>query len=164
MRKLAKLVIPSSNSPIELPEVVRNYELKGVYFNQLPSYHGLPNEDPLTFMCTFYCTVENFLRNSLTNEQLRLRCFPYTLKDRANAWWLSIPAGSLTTWDQIYERFVGKFYSHSKTMSLSSRYVPLRKVRINHSMKRGSVSSSFWDNFLITITLESCSTSFSMMV
>ena len=43
MRKLAKPVIPSSNSPIELPEHVRNYELKGMYFNQLPNYHGMPD-------------------------------------------------------------------------------------------------------------------------
>ena len=106
------------HSPIDLPDHVRNYELKGMYFNQLPSYHGLPNEDALTFMRTFYGTVENFPRNGLTNEELRMRCIPYTLKDRANAWWLSLPAGSLTTWDQVYERFVGKFYSHSKTMSL----------------------------------------------
>ena len=36
MRKLAKPVIPSSTSPIDLSEHVRNYELKGMYFNQLP--------------------------------------------------------------------------------------------------------------------------------
>ena len=63
MRKLAKPVIPSSTSPIDLPEHVRNYELRGMYFNQLPNYHGLPNEDALTFMRTFYGTVENFLIN-----------------------------------------------------------------------------------------------------
>ena len=73
MRKLAKPVIPSSTSPIDLPEHVRNYELKGMYFNQLP------NEDALTFMRTFYGTVENFPRNGLTNEEIRM-------KDRANAW------------------------------------------------------------------------------
>ena len=89
-----------------------------MYFNQFPNYHGLPNEDALTFMRTFYGTVENFPRNGLTNEEIRMRCFPYTLKDRANAWWLSLPAGSMTTWDQVYERFVGKYYAHSKTMSL----------------------------------------------
>ena len=49
MRKLAKPMIPISTSPIHLPEHVRNYELKCMYFNQLPNYHGLPNEDALTF-------------------------------------------------------------------------------------------------------------------
>ena len=69
-------------------------------------------------MRSFYSVVENYPRNGLINEQLRLRCFPYTLKDRASAWWLAIPAGTLTSWSEIYEKFMAKFYSHTKTMNL----------------------------------------------
>ncbi|CAL9000968.1 unnamed protein product, partial [Prunus brigantina] len=40
--------IPASPSSILLPTVARNYELKSSHLNMLPSFYGLPNEDPLT--------------------------------------------------------------------------------------------------------------------
>ncbi|CAL9024866.1 unnamed protein product, partial [Prunus brigantina] len=40
--------IPASPSSILLPTAARNYELKSSHLNMLPSFYGLPNEDPLT--------------------------------------------------------------------------------------------------------------------
>jgi len=163
MRDLGKPVVPNTNSPINLPDAVRNYELKGVYYNQLPAFHGLPNEDPLIFMRSFYSVVENFSRNGLSNEQLRLRCFPYTLKDRASAWWLAIPAGTLNSWSEIYEKFMAKFYSHTKTMNL-------RQLICTFAQGDDEPFHEAWDRFkalqisALTITIQgNCLTNYFMM-
>ena len=84
----------------------------------LPSFYGLPKEDPLSFIRDFYTTVEQFPMSQLTADQLRMKCFPYTLKDKAKAWLMTLPAESLTTWNKVYEKFMGKFYSHQKTTTL----------------------------------------------
>ncbi|XP_038695435.1 uncharacterized protein LOC119992714 [Tripterygium wilfordii] len=54
--------IPESPSCIVLPTAARNYELKTIHFNMMPSFHGV------------------------TEEHLRLKIFPYTMKDKARTW------------------------------------------------------------------------------
>ncbi|XP_031260796.1 uncharacterized protein LOC116118979 [Pistacia vera] len=55
------------------------------------------------------------LHEILTEDQLQMRCFPYTLKNVAKTWFMSLTPTSLTTWDAVYNKFIGKFYSHAKT-------------------------------------------------
>ena len=74
-----------------------------MFFNQLLSFHGLAHEDPRTSMRTYYSTVENFPLNVLTNEQLRLRCFPYTLKEETLQWFMGLGGGTIASWDQMKE-------------------------------------------------------------
>jgi len=118
MRELARPVVTSSNSCLVLSDAARNYELKGIYYNMLPSFHGLANEDPLTFIRTFYDTLEHFPLHALTEDQLRMRCFPQTLKERAKTWWISLPAASLRTWEEVYHKFMRRYYSYQKTTNL----------------------------------------------
>ena len=86
MRELARLVVTTSSSCLVLTEAARNYELKGFHYNMLPTFLGHANEDPLTFIRTFYATVEHFPLHTLTEDQLRMRCFPQTLRERAKTW------------------------------------------------------------------------------
>lgn len=48
----------------------------------LPVY-GIPNKDPLAFAREFYSTIQTFLLNGLNEDQLKMKCFSYTLKVRA---------------------------------------------------------------------------------
>nr|GMD28329.1 Retrotransposon gag protein [Ipomoea batatas] len=63
------------------------------------------SEDALTFIWDFYGIVQNFSLNDLTEEELRMRCFAYTLKDAAKAWFMSLMLGSLRTWTDVYNKF-----------------------------------------------------------
>ena len=65
----------------------------------------------------------------LTEDQLRIRCFPYTLKDRAKAWLISLPPNSLTTWEAVYDKFISKFYSHQKTTDLGTKIATLAQLK-----------------------------------
>ena len=83
LRDIQRLVIGASPSCIRLSDGARNYELKAIHFGMLPSFHGLPLEDALKFLREFYTTIQTFPLHGLTEDELRMRCFPYTLKDRA---------------------------------------------------------------------------------
>ncbi|KAJ0048983.1 hypothetical protein Pint_15798 [Pistacia integerrima] len=50
-----------------------------------------------------------------------MRCFPYTLKDGAKAWFMTLQPSSLTTWEAVYNKFMGKFYSLQKTTDLRTK-------------------------------------------
>lgn len=61
----------------------------------LHSFYGILNEDPLTFIKGFYTNVQTFSLQGLNEDQLRMRCYPYTLKDREKAWLITFLPSSL---------------------------------------------------------------------
>ena len=114
-------MIGGSPSCIQLSLAARNYELKNIHFTMLPSFYGLPLEDPLTFLRESYTIIQTFPIHGLVEDELRMRCFPYILKDKAKIWLINILEGSLGTWEEVYEKFMMKFYSSQKTVELRSK-------------------------------------------
>nr|GMD03937.1 TMV resistance protein N-like [Ipomoea batatas] len=140
MKDFGKPQVGGSPSCIVLTDAARNYELKTVHYNQLPSFHGTANEDALTFIRDFYGIVQHFPLNDLTEDALRMRCFPYTLKDAAKTWFMTLTPGSLRTWLEVYNKFIGKFYSHAKTAEL-------RRKITTFSQAEGEPFHEAWERF-----------------
>ena len=53
MKEIQRSMIGASPSCIRLSPTARNYELKNIRFIMLPSFYGLPSENPLTFLSEF---------------------------------------------------------------------------------------------------------------
>nr|GMC68060.1 uncharacterized protein LOC109169442 [Ipomoea batatas] len=140
MKDFGRPQVGGSPSCIVLTDAARNYELKTVHYNQLPSFHGSANEDALTFIRDFYGIVQHFPLNDLTEDALRMRCFPYTLKDGAKTWFMTLTPGSLRTWPEVYNKFIGKFYSHAKTAEL-------RRKIATFSQAEGEPLHEAWERF-----------------
>ena len=49
---------------------------------------------------------------------MRLRIFPYSLKDRAKAWLHSLPTGSITTLNNLATKFLAKYFPPARTGKL----------------------------------------------
>ena len=60
MTKYARPINGTVVSCIQLGEVAHNYKLKNVHFTMMPSFYGIPNEDPLIFIKDFYAMVQTF--------------------------------------------------------------------------------------------------------
>ncbi|GER28568.1 transposon Tf2-1 polyprotein [Striga asiatica] len=137
LRDLAHPTIGPIISCIQLPQEARNYELKMIHYNQLPSLHGLPNEDPLNFIREFY-------NRGATEDEV----FPETLKDRAKAWFMTLALDSLTTWAEVYTKFIGRYYSHQKTQELRSqiRFKDLQRQCPHHNLSPGLLINYFYDS------------------
>ncbi|XP_031120931.1 uncharacterized protein LOC116024170 [Ipomoea triloba] len=140
MKDFGRPQVGASPSCIVLTDAARNYELKTVHYNQLPSFHGSASEDALTFIRDFYGIVQHFPLNDLTEDALRMRCFPYTLKDAAKTWFMSLTPGSLRTWPEVYNKFISKFYSHAKTAEL-------RRKIATFSQADGEPFHEAWERF-----------------
>ena len=78
--------------PIVLDAVARSYELRSMHLNTLPFFHGLATEDCLQFMYDYQAIVVTFPIGRLTEDQLRVRCFRYCLKDKGIKWYNSLKA------------------------------------------------------------------------
>ncbi|GER43891.1 MAP kinase 17 [Striga asiatica] len=62
-------------SCIRLPQEARNYELKMIHYNQLPFFHGFPNEDPLNFIREFYNDLQRQCPHHNLSLGLLINCF-----------------------------------------------------------------------------------------
>ena len=49
-------------------------------------FYGLANEDPNAHITNFLEIYDAFKYNGVSDDAIRVRLFPFTLKDRAKAW------------------------------------------------------------------------------
>nr|GFA89776.1 zinc finger, CCHC-type [Tanacetum cinerariifolium] len=53
-------------------------------------------------------------------ERMRLYLFQFCLRDQASNWLERLPAGSVTTWEDLTTRFLAKFFPPGKTVKLQN--------------------------------------------
>ncbi|CAL8988178.1 unnamed protein product [Prunus brigantina] len=76
----AQPIIPDSPSCILLSIEARNYDLKSSHFHMLPSFYGLPNEDPLAHIKEFYNVVSGLpLRGAMLDLGASINLMPYSV-------------------------------------------------------------------------------------
>ncbi|CAN6447787.1 unnamed protein product [Victoria cruziana] len=93
-----------------------HYEIKVSTISMLPSFHSLESEVP-------YCHLDEFLDvcvivkiSHIEDDALRLRLFPFSLKEKANHWLKSLPfLVSISTWDDLQREFLKKYFPIGKT-------------------------------------------------
>ncbi|KAG7567971.1 Retrotransposon gag domain [Arabidopsis thaliana x Arabidopsis arenosa] len=97
-----------------------NFEIKSGLISMIQGnkFHGLPLEDPLDHLDNFdrLCSLTKI--NGVSEDCFKLRLFPFSLGDKAHHWEKTLPAGSITTWDECKKAFLTKFFSNSRTARL----------------------------------------------
>ncbi|KAL0355334.1 UNVERIFIED_CONTAM: hypothetical protein Sradi_3980300 [Sesamum radiatum] len=56
--------------------------------------------------------------NGVSSDAIRLRIFPFSLCDTAKDWLQSLPAGSITTWAALTQKFLAKYFPPAKTAKM----------------------------------------------
>nr|GEW70117.1 MAK10-like protein [Tanacetum cinerariifolium] len=80
------------------------------------SFHGLWYEDPNQHLKDFLKLVDSLDLDSENRERTRLRVFSFSLRDQASNWLERIPAGSITTWEDLTTRFLAQFFPSGRTL------------------------------------------------
>ncbi|GKD80057.1 hypothetical protein Tco_1342678 [Tanacetum coccineum] len=65
------------------------------------SFHGLRSEDPNQHLKDFLKLVDSLDLDGDNRERTRLCLFQFSLRDQASNWLERLPAGSITTWEDL---------------------------------------------------------------
>ena len=73
-------------------------------------FAGMDLEDPYTHLSTFYELVETMGFEENDIESVYLRLFPFSLARKAKEWLKSHPNQSLSSWNDVEEKFLHRFF------------------------------------------------------
>ena len=84
----------------------------------LPTFHGMESENPYSYMREFEEVYNTFKEETVTVDLMRLKLFPFTLKDKAKIWLNSLRPRRIRIWTEMQVKFLKKFFSTHRTNGL----------------------------------------------
>nr|GEX32082.1 zinc finger, CCHC-type [Tanacetum cinerariifolium] len=111
------------------------------------SFHGLRSEDPNQHLKDFLKFMDSLDLDVSNRERARLRLFPFSLYDQANIWIECLPAGSISTWEDLTTRFFAQFFPPRRTKKLCNDILMFQQ-------HQGESLSEAWTRWLRKISAE----------
>ncbi|XP_042012411.1 uncharacterized protein LOC121760881 [Salvia splendens] len=87
------------------------------------AFRGRPTEDPNKHLTKFIQICNTTKINGVTDEQIRLRVFPFSLEDDAKDWLDNMEPNSIRTWEAMVEKFLEKYYPPSEALKRQSEII-----------------------------------------
>ena len=84
----------------------------------LPTFHGIESENHYSHIREFEEVYKTFKEETTTVDLMRLKIFPFTLKDKAKIWLNSLRPRSIRNWTEMHAKFLKKFFPTHRTNSL----------------------------------------------
>ena len=88
---------------------------------------GLSHENPNRHIDNFLKICDTLRQEGVSKDALRLRLFSFSLLGDALDWVESLPEDSITTWVELEEQFISKFFSPEKTAALRAEIMTFRQ-------------------------------------
>ncbi|GJY66007.1 zinc finger, CCHC-type containing protein [Tanacetum coccineum] len=104
------------------------------------SFHRLWSADPNQHLKDFLKPVDSLDLNGENRERTRMRLFQFSLSDQASNWFERLPAGSITTWEDLTTHFLAQFFP-------SGRTAKLRNDILMFQQHQGESLSEAWTHF-----------------
>ena len=111
-------IIQEEYSAIRQPTIdENNFELKLTLITMVQQHQftGHPTEDPNEHLGRFLRMANTVKLNKVRPEVIKLHLFPFSLRDIVATWYDSLPYGSVDTWEELVEAYLGRFFPPSLT-------------------------------------------------
>ena len=63
---------------------------------------------------------------------VKSKLFPFSLRDRAKTWFLSLPKNSIYSWNKCKDAFISKYFPSAKIISLRNDIINFKKLDHEH--------------------------------
>ncbi|KAH9753491.1 hypothetical protein KPL71_015087 [Citrus sinensis] len=142
-RTLRELAEPDFNQQplcIQYVDLEVNFELKSGLIHLLPKFHGFAGEDPHKHLKEFHVVCSSTRPQGVTEEQITLRAFPFSLDGLAKDWLYYLPPGSITTWNGLKKQFLEKYFPASRAANIRKDICGIRQLP-------GETLNEYWERF-----------------
>ncbi|KAJ4723361.1 DNA-directed DNA polymerase [Melia azedarach] len=153
-RALRDYAIPTVNGAstrIRRPAIqANNFKIKPAIIQMIQTsvqFNGLTHEDRNAHIANFLEICDTFRHNGISDDAVKLRIFSFSLREKAKSWLSSLPPGTITTWYDLAQKFLAKFFSPAKTAKLRNdiaTFIQLTESRCI-KLRRGALTRTLVD-------------------
>src|SRR3954469_18734854 len=137
-----------ANAPVGRMKIVNqsvdvaHFQLHPATIRQLEKkpFSGRINEDANKHLQRFLTMTASLKIEGHSEEAKKLVMFPFTLADDAEEWFYSLPAGSITTWQQMESTFLTEYFP-------AAVYIRKRYDIVNFKQKEGESLGDAYKRF-----------------
>ncbi|EOY26223.1 Uncharacterized protein TCM_027661 [Theobroma cacao] len=118
---VVRLVQSLHSSIRRLAIQVNNFEIKLPIIQMIQTsiqFGRSPNDDLNAYIVNFLEICDTFKHNGVTNDVIRLRLFPFSLRDKIKSWLNSLIASFISTRDDLAQKFLAKLFPPTKTANM----------------------------------------------
>ena len=88
---------PRMSAPSCIMPPIEQLVIKPYIVPLLPTFHGMESENPYAYIKEFEDVCNTFQERGTSIDLMRLKLFPFTLKDKAKIWLNSLRPRSIRT-------------------------------------------------------------------
>jgi hypothetical protein len=127
----------SAPSCIVFPPDASHFNFKPGIIQLLPSFHGLDLENPYLHLREFEEVCNTYNDSNCSMNTIRLKLFPFSLKDKAKTWLQNLRPGSIRAWDEMQQQFLKKFFLSHRTNSFKRQIIcgGMYNLREDHDLQ-----------------------------
>ncbi|KAA0054379.1 uncharacterized protein E5676_scaffold302G002040 [Cucumis melo var. makuwa] len=140
LRELAKPDEDQRPLCIVIPPTTQPFELKSGLIHFLTIFKGSSREDSHKHLKDFHMVCDSMRPHGISEEQLNLRAFPFSLTDVAKRWLYYLELGSITTWGSLKKKFLEKIFPASRINNNRKEIYGIRQAF-------GESLSEYWERF-----------------
>lgn len=107
---IARLAVQANNFKIK-PAIIQMIQ-------QSVQFKGDLKEVPNLHLANFLEICDTFKSNGVLDDAIRLRLFPFSLRDKAKRWLMALSLGTITTWNELTQKFLTKFFPPAKFVKM----------------------------------------------
>ncbi|KAL2252613.1 UNVERIFIED_CONTAM: hypothetical protein Sindi_0292100 [Sesamum indicum] len=112
-----------------------------------PEIEKTAREDPHKHLKEFHVVYSGMRPQGVTEEQVKLRAFPFSLGDKAKDWLYFLPSGFIVSWNELKKLFLENYFPASRTTNIRKEISGIRQFS-------GESFYEYWGRFKQLV--ESC--------
>ncbi|KAL0412310.1 UNVERIFIED_CONTAM: hypothetical protein Slati_3820700 [Sesamum latifolium] len=132
---------------IKYPNLDVDFKLKSGLIHLLPTFRGVAGEDPHKYLKKFHVVCFGIKPPGVTEEQVKLRAFPFSLGEKVKDWLYSLPSRSIVSWNELKKQFLEHYFPASRTITIRKEISGIRQFF-------GESFYEYWERF--NHLVESC--------
>ena len=71
-------------------------------------------------------------KKDVDNDIVKLKLFPFSLRDRAKTWFSFLPKNSIDSWNKCKDAFISKYFPPAKIISLRNDIMNFKQLDHEH--------------------------------